>query len=87
MTVCFDENIYIQTFDERDLSGSTDADAAGHPIMGHRLGLIDPVAFLQRFPVAAIKVNYMRDMEFLQWHKEQISLTGPRTIYKQISTH
>ena len=61
------------------------ADAAGHPIMGHRLGLIDPVAFLQRFPVDAIKVNYMRDMEFLQWHKEQISLSGPRTIYKQIS--
>eukprot|EP01043_Picozoa_sp_COSAG02_P070870 COSAG02_NODE_12723_length_1502_cov_1.698006_1_plen_323_part_01 len=60
-------------------------DAAGHPIMGHRLGMLDPVAFLQRFPVDAIKVNYMRDMEFLQWHKEQISLCGPRTIYKQIS--
>eukprot|EP01043_Picozoa_sp_COSAG02_P068349 COSAG02_NODE_11316_length_1749_cov_1.334545_1_plen_356_part_01 len=60
-------------------------DAVGHPVMGHRLGMLDPTTFLQRFPVDAIKVNYMRDMEFLQWHKEQISINGPRPIYKAIS--
>ena len=60
-------------------------DATRHPIMGHRLGSLHPATFIDRFPVDEIKLNYARDMEFLQWHKKKLSRQGPNRVYKQIS--
>ena len=41
-------------------------DSLGHPIFGHRLGAIDPVAFGKRFSAENLNMQYMRDLEFLQ---------------------
>jgi hypothetical protein len=59
-------------------------DARGHPIMGHRLGQIDPSTFLNVFDLDLIKLCYARDMEYFAHRKREVSRQRGETVYKQV---
>ena len=59
-------------------------DSLGHPIMGHRLGKIDPTTFLDNFDVDLVKLCYARDMEYFAYRKQASARQRGETVYKQV---
>jgi hypothetical protein len=59
-------------------------DSLGHPIMGHRLGKIDPATFLDNFDIDLVKLCYARDMEFFAHRKRAVARQRGETVYKQV---
>jgi hypothetical protein len=47
--------------------------SSGHPIIGHQVGSIPTVEFAARYSLETICQQYMRDMEFVDWYKRQLS--------------
>lgn len=60
-------------------------DSLGHPIMGHRLGKIDPSTFLNAFDIDLIKLSYARDMEYFGHRKRVLAQQREVAIYKQVA--
>ena len=59
-------------------------DSLGHPIMGHRLGKIDPTTFLDNFDIDLVKLCYARDMEYFAHRKRAVAQQRGEAVYKQV---
>ena len=60
-------------------------DDTNHLIMCHRIGQIEPKELLQDLTMEQIKMQFIRDMEYMVRRKEHTSIEAQASRYKHVS--